>query len=59
FAVNLDPAATGELYGLGTLLIAGATATFCLAVMVAARMWRGARAVERREAALGESSSSH
>jgi hypothetical protein len=41
FAVNLDPAATGELYGLGTLLIAGATATFSLAVMAAARMWRG------------------
>jgi len=55
FAVNLDAAATGELYGLGTLLIAGATATFCLAVMVAARMWRDARAVERTNAALGES----
>nr|MBA2275308.1 hypothetical protein [Chloroflexota bacterium] len=55
FAVNQDPAATGELYGLGTLLIAGATATFCLAVMVAARMWRDASAVERTNAALGES----
>jgi dolichyl-phosphate-mannose--protein O-mannosyl transferase len=54
FAVNLDPAATGELYGLGTLLIAGATATLSLAVMVAARLWRGEPAREAQEAALGE-----
>jgi Gpi18-like mannosyltransferase len=58
FAVNLDPAATGELYGLGTLLIAGATATLSLAVMVAARLWRGEPAREAQEAALGETGGS-
>ncbi|MDQ3553034.1 MAG: phospholipid carrier-dependent glycosyltransferase [Chloroflexota bacterium] len=56
FAVNLDPAATGELYGLGTLLITGATATLSLAVMVAARVWRGAPPEdERADVALGAS----
>lgn len=54
FAVNLDPAATGELYGLGTPLITGATATFSLAVMAAARLWRGGPVGEARESALGE-----
>ncbi|CAN5746455.1 hypothetical protein BH24CHL8_BH24CHL8_03990 [soil metagenome] len=55
FAVNLDPAATGALYGLDTLVLAGATATLSLAVMVAARLWRDASPHQREDMALGES----
>ncbi|MBA3307634.1 MAG: hypothetical protein H0T04_03000, partial [Chloroflexi bacterium] len=54
FAVNLDSAATGPLYALDTLVLAGATATLSLAVMVAARLWRGAPVRGRGDAAFGE-----